>query len=137
MEESTVTEADLDHVALSCKGTPLALATFYATTLGFAPVDFDRYTAGEVPFPSVRLNARTILDFFATTNTADETGLAPGSHLCFALPRPSLTRLCTRLQLAGIEYSDPVTRSGARGTGKSIYFRDPEGNNLECRHYEP
>ena len=29
----------------------------------------------------------------------------------------------------------PVPRWGAHGEGVSIYFRDPDGNTVEARHY--
>ena len=37
----------------------------------------------------------------------------------------------------GVEIvSGPVERSGARGTGTSVYFRDPDGSLLELISYE-
>lgn len=135
---SSPISADLDHVALSCKGPPLTLAKFYATTIGFEAIGFEEYSQGKAYFPSVRVNASTILDFFSSDGKPEEwtTGLTRGSHMCFAFARSTLDGICERLRESNIAFTEPKARSGARGTGYSIYLEDPEGNNLEFRHYD-
>jgi extradiol dioxygenase family protein len=40
------------------------------------------------------------------------------------------------LKAQSIEIEEgPAQRWGARGEGTSIYFRDPEGNQVEARYY--
>lgn len=58
-----------------------------------------------------------------------------GSDLCFAWPGPIATAAShlTRMGVA-IELG-PVPRSGARGDGVSVYFRDPDGSLLEFISY--
>ena len=42
-----------------------------------------------------------------------------------------------RLQENNIDIEEgPVLRWGSRGTGTSVYFRDPEENLIEARYYE-
>lgn len=42
-----------------------------------------------------------------------------------------------RLQENNIDIKEgPVLRWGSRGTGTSVYFRDPEENLIEARYYE-
>lgn len=134
--------ADVDHVALSCRDA-LAAAQWYARVLGFAPVDFEAYRAGTRPFPSVRLSPACILDFFTRPQSAPAaTGGGGGGldHLCFAVKsRAELRGVIERLTAAGHAPADPVPapRSGARGTGYSVYASDVCGNTVEFRTYEP
>ncbi|MFN7102654.1 MAG: VOC family protein [Pseudorhizobium sp.] len=52
----------------------------------------------------------------------------PG-HACFRVARDHLDAMAERLRAAGIDIESEVTwPNGAR----SIYFRDPAGNSLEC-----
>ncbi|MFO1046494.1 MAG: VOC family protein [Geminicoccaceae bacterium] len=63
--------------------------------------------------------------------------VAPGgSDLCFAWPgtaeeaRAHLERCGVAVELG------PVERNGARGRGRSVYFRDPDGSLLELIAYD-
>ncbi|MEV5406287.1 VOC family protein, partial [Streptomyces albidoflavus] len=68
----------LDHLVLWV-ADPAASAVFYQETLAAQPVRLAEFTAGEVPFPSVRLNDDTILDLMPHT-MAPRTEVFPGAH---------------------------------------------------------
>lgn len=58
-----------------------------------------------------------------------------GSDLCFVWPAPIAGAL-EHLARRGVAVElGPVERGGARGTGRSIYFRDPDGSLLELISY--
>jgi catechol 2,3-dioxygenase-like lactoylglutathione lyase family enzyme len=59
-----------------------------------------------------------------------------GSDLCFEWPGPMAEALA-HLARHGVPVElGPVERAGARGTGVSIYFRDPDGSLLELMSYQ-
>ena len=60
----------------------------------------------------------------------------PGnSDLCFEWPGP-IGEAREHLERNGVEVEmGPVERSGARGAGTSVYFRDPDGSLLEFISY--
>ncbi len=60
----------------------------------------------------------------------------PGnSDLCFEWPGP-VEGAVEHLERSGVEVElGPVERFGARGTGTSVYFRDPDGSLLEFISY--
>lgn len=58
-----------------------------------------------------------------------------GSDLCFEWPGP-ISEAQRHLEAHGVEVElGPVERSGARGSGISVYFRDPDGSLLEFISY--
>jgi catechol 2,3-dioxygenase-like lactoylglutathione lyase family enzyme len=61
----------------------------------------------------------------------------PGnSDLCLEWPGP-IAGAVDHLQRHEVEVVDgPVERQGARGTGSSVYFRDPDGTLLEFISYD-
>lgn len=135
----------LDHVVLWVHD-PAASAAFYEKAVGMAPLRIADYAAGAVSFPSVRLNDETIFDLMPFTMTERMTML-PGSvessghpvnHVCLALPGDDFQALRVRLEEQAVPVSDFSYDSfGARGTARrSFYFRDPDGNVFEARHYE-
>ena len=62
---------------------------------------------------------------------------APGmADLCFVWDG-AIDEAITHLERHGVEIEDgPVRRNGARGPGRSVYFRDPDGSLLEFIAYE-
>jgi catechol 2,3-dioxygenase-like lactoylglutathione lyase family enzyme len=59
-----------------------------------------------------------------------------GSDLCFVWPG-TVEDAVEHLARHGVEVEEgPVERDGARGTGVSLYFRDPDGSLLELISYE-
>ena len=58
------------------------------------------------------------------------------NHFCLAMEEGEFTAVLGRLAAAGVEIeAGPMTLSGARGDGTSVYLRDPDGNKVELRHY--
>jgi catechol 2,3-dioxygenase-like lactoylglutathione lyase family enzyme len=62
--------------------------------------------------------------------------VAPGgADLCFVWPTP-IEDAVAHLERLGVEVElGPVSRFGAQGAGRSIYFRDPDGSLLEFISY--
>jgi catechol 2,3-dioxygenase-like lactoylglutathione lyase family enzyme len=59
-----------------------------------------------------------------------------GSDLCFLWPG-TVADAVDHLERHGVAVEEgPVERDGARGTGTSVYFRDPDGSLLELICYE-
>jgi len=99
------------------------------------------YRAGNAPFPSVRINHDTVIDLFPKKlweqNLSGGKGFSNLNHFCLSLTKKDWEDLQGRLRDHKIAISEgPVQRWGARGTGTSIYFSDPEGNTVEARFYE-
>jgi catechol 2,3-dioxygenase-like lactoylglutathione lyase family enzyme len=58
-----------------------------------------------------------------------------GSDLCFVWPGP-IDGAINHLRAQGVDVElGPVPRRGARGDGRSVYFRDPDGSLLEFISY--
>ncbi len=133
-------ECVMDHIVLNVEDDEKMIA-FYAHVLLLAPERLEEYRAGNVPFPSVRLNANTIIDLFPKRmwqkNAPARQGHEHLNHFCIALHKETWQDLVERLTANNVTVIEgPVARWGAYGTGTSIYFRDPEGNLIEARYYE-
>ncbi|MFE6161578.1 VOC family protein [Streptomyces sp. NPDC056486] len=136
--------ARLDHVVLWVRD-PAAAADFYERVLGLEPLRVAEFTAGEASFPSVRLNEETIFDLAPLTLAermsvvpgADKSAGHPVNHVCLALAETGFEALRARLEEHGTPVSDiSYDAFGARGRARrSFYFRDPDGNIFEARHY--
>ena len=61
---------------------------------------------------------------------------AGGSDLCFEWPGP-IEEAAAHLKAQHVPIEvGPVARTGAKGKGMSVYFRDPDGSLLEFISYE-
>lgn len=133
-------ECLMDHIVLNVEDDQAMLA-FYTEVMMFAAERLEEYMAGDVPFASVRLNADTIIDLFPKKMWQKGARTGPGAqnlnHFCIALARERWDALLERLKTGNVAIEEgPVQRWGAHGTGTSIYFRDPEGNQIEARYYD-
>lgn len=119
----------LDHVVLNVADVERALA-FYCDELGLAPERVDEWRRGDVLFPSVRVDAETILDLLAAPRSGENC-----DHLCLVVEPVDLeaVRASGRFEVV----DGPAIRFGARGNGTSLYVKDPDGNTVELRHYGP
>ncbi|WP_309062872.1 VOC family protein [Streptomyces sp.] len=137
--------ARLDHVVLWVRD-PIAAAGFYEKAVGLESVRLTDFSAGDAPFPSVRVNEETILDLMPLA-MAERATMLPGAaessghpvnHVCLSLPADDFDTLRGRLEEQSVPVTDLSYDSfGARGLAKrSFYFRDPDGNILEARHYD-
>lgn len=134
----------LDHVVLWVRD-PVAAADFYEKVLGLEPLRVAEFTEGTVSFPSVRLNEETIFDLAPLTLAermrvvpdADKSAGHPVNHVCLALSETGFEALRARLEERGTPVSDISENAfGARGKAlRSFYFRDPDANIFEARHY--
>ncbi|MER6468223.1 VOC family protein [Streptomyces collinus] len=134
----------LDHVVLWVTD-PVAAARFYQESVGLEPVRVDEFAAQKVSFPSVRVNDETILDL-APYGLAPRMDMLPGSadsaghpvnHVCLSLSPAGFDTLRARLAAHDVPMTDVGHDSfGARGPAtRTFYFRDPDGNVIEARHY--
>ncbi len=133
-------ELVLDHIVLAVSDMD-AMLRFYLEVIGLAPHRVAEYRAGTALFPCARINATTLVDLLppALWKGGDD-GLRTRhnlDHFCIALDRNEWDPVLARLGAAGVEIeAGPMTLSGARGDGTSIYIRDPDGNKLELRYYD-
>jgi len=130
----------MDHIVLNVEDDEKMIA-FYSKVLMLSPERLDEYRAGNVPFPSVRLNSDMIIDLFPKKmwqkNASTGQGRKNLNHFCVSLSKETLEDLLDRIKTNNVDIEEgPVPRWGAHGTGTSIYFRDPEGNLVEARYYE-
>ena len=128
-------EARLDHVVFEVRD-PTASVSFYRDVLGLAPVRLEEFRRGDAPFPSVRVSADCIVDLFPPPLWQGDAPVNP-NHTCLTVSRAELAALEERLGGAGVAVERRRDHNfGARGYGKAIYFRDPDGIVIEVRHYE-
>ena len=133
-------EGFLDHIVLNIEDEE-PIIYFYTQVLGFPAERLDEYRAGEAPFPSVRINPDTVIDLFPKKLWEQHVPAGKGfsnlNHFCLSLTKKDWEELHGRLRDNQMAIREgPVQRWGARGSGTSIYFSDPEENIIEARFYE-
>ena len=130
-------KAVLDHLVVNADDAERALA-FYVDVLGLTPERVEQWRAGEIVFPSVRLNADTIIDILPPelwTRPAAGRG-ANVDHFCLCVDSADWEPLMTRVEKSGAEIEmGPTSLYGAHGQGMATYIKDSEGNRVELRHY--
>ena len=130
----------MDHIVLNVENDK-RMIKFYSKVLMLETERLEEYIQRQVPFPSVRLNADTIIDLFPKKMwraiDADGRGRKHLNHFCLTLSKEAWKELFDRLKENNIDIVEgPVPRWGAHGVGTSFYFRDPEDNLIEARYYE-
>ena len=116
-----------DHIVLVVADPERSVA-WYRDMLGLAPERLDEWRRGEVPFVSLRIDDRTLIDLLAgerTGTNADHFSLVVGADLDLHA-----------LDAAGFDVAaGPMRIWGARGHGLGVYVRDPDGNTVELKQY--
>lgn len=115
-----------DHLVLNVADVHRSLE-FYVGLLGLTPERVAEWEAGEVFFPSVRVDATTVLDLMQLDRSGQNV-----DHLCLVVD-DDIDALAARADLH-IE-DGPGERWGAQGNARAIYLRDPDGNLVELRRY--
>lgn len=118
---------ELDHIVLNVGDVERSLA-WYSGLLGLEAERVDEWRAGEVTFPSVRINDGCIIDLFQLDRTGTNV-----DHFCMVVDRDDVDAVANDERFDVIE--GPVPRWGARGDGRSVYVADPDGNQVELRSY--
>jgi catechol 2,3-dioxygenase-like lactoylglutathione lyase family enzyme len=129
----------LDHIVLNVADIDRSL-NFYTEVLGLPGERVDEFKAGKVGFPSVRINAATIIDLFPSKNSgparAGEKNSGNLNHFCLVVENAGLPGVIDHLKTNHIAIREgPASRWGARGQATSVYFLDPDGNEIEIRAY--
>ncbi|RKN44504.1 VOC family protein [Micromonospora endolithica] len=127
MTTETLRVTGFDHLVLNVSDVERAL-DFYCGPLGLTPVRVDEWRAGQVPFPSVRVDPDTIVDLVRR-----DRGEANVDHFCLVVAPLDWAAVIDSGTFTVVE--GPVGRFGARGEATSVYVRDPDGNVVELRWY--
>ena len=128
LDRATVSVRGMDHIVLRVADVERSLA-WYTEMLGLDGVRVDAWRAGTVPFPSVRIDAGTIIDLIA-----GERGGENMDHLCLVVAAADVDAVVADDRFTVVD--GPDWRFGARGDGWSVYVTDPDGNVVELRTYD-
>ena len=129
----------LDHIVLNVGDIDRAL-NFYTEVLGLKGERVEEFRAGKVGFPSVRINPETIIDLFPNKDhaakSATEKVTANLNHFCLVVDAENFPGAVDCLKENQIVIRQgPVSRWGAQVQATSVYFLDPDGNEIEIRCY--
>jgi glyoxylase I family protein len=118
----------IDHVVLRVRDLP-AMVRFYEQALGFKV----ERRLERINLVQLRAGA-SLLDLIGAER-ADPSPGGPANmdHLCFRVEPFDRDAIVTRLTPLGISVGETVERYGAEGNGPSVYFHDPEGNQIELK----
>ena len=129
----------LDHIVLRVADAEASVA-WYVQKLGLAPERLEQWRGGEVPFPSVRVDATTVIDLLevkAVAESESEPGRQPSGinldHFALLVPGEDLDAVASSGEFTVIR--GPRTLWGAQGRGLAMYVADPDGNVVELRTY--
>jgi catechol 2,3-dioxygenase-like lactoylglutathione lyase family enzyme len=136
---TAITVTELDHIVLNVGDVERSLA-FYIDVLGLQGERVEEFRAGQVGFPSVRINGETIIDLFPTDgpqpSVSGEKNSGNLNHFCLVVGAADFAGITEYLASRQITVrAGPVARWGARGRATSVYFLDPDGNEIEIRCY--
>jgi glyoxylase I family protein len=118
----------IDHVVLRARDVA-AMVQFYQQALGFKV----ERTLDRIGLVQLRAGA-SLLDVVPAQQDQTTPSATPNmDHLCFRIEPFDRDAIVTRLAPLGISVGETVERYGAEGTGPSVYFHDPEGNQIELK----
>ena len=116
-----------DHVVL-VSPDPERLVAWYRDAVGLEPLRLEEWRRGEVLFASLRVSGTFIIDVLQ----GERTGVNV-DHLALTVEDADLEALASSGAFDVV--AGPADLFGARGQGRGLYVRDPDGNVLELRTY--
>lgn len=130
---------ELDHIVLNVGDIDRSL-TFHTEVLGLKGERVDEFRSGKVSFPSVRINDQTIIDLFPRKDGAAKLTAEKANgnlnHFCLVVGAEDFSGIVSYLGENHVAIlQGPVSRWGAQGRATSVYFLDPDGNEVEIRCY--
>lgn len=114
----------IDHVVLRVRDLA-AMVGFYEQALGFSV----ERRLERISLVQMRAGA-SLLDLVAGERASGAPNM---DHLCFRVAPFDRDAIVRQLAPFGISVGETVERYGAEGTGPSVYFDDPEGNQIELK----
>ncbi|MDP1960779.1 MAG: VOC family protein [Reyranella sp.] len=114
----------IDHVVLRVRDLP-AMVRFYGQALGF---NVERRLE-RISLVQMRAGA-SLLDLVAGERAEGAPNM---DHLCFRVTPFDRDAIVRQLAPFGVSVGETVERYGAEGNGPSVYFDDPEGNQIELK----
>jgi glyoxylase I family protein len=119
--------AELDHVVLRCRDQTRTL-DFYTRVLGLR----EERRIASLGLIQLRAGA-SMIDLVPAADPRGSSGLNV-DHFCLGVAIANLADAVDYLRANRVEViGEPAMRYGARGSGLSIYVRDPEGNVVELK----
>ncbi|MGH7772057.1 MAG: VOC family protein [Candidatus Binatia bacterium] len=131
---------ELDHIVLNVRDIDRSLY-FYTHVLGLKGERVQEFKEGKVGFPSVRINEHTIIDLFPIKGgdgQQESVKKVEGNlnHFCLVVEKEDFAGIVDYLKGHKVSiHQGPISRWGARGRATSVYFLDPDGNEVEIRCY--
>lgn len=117
---------ELDHVVVRCID-PSRMERFYVDVLGLV-VERRLEAIGLVQLRA----GRSLVDLVPGRNPGDDGGNM--DHFCLGIDAGDVAAVQTYLTTHGVEIAGgPARVYGSRGTGTSLYVRDPERNTIELK----
>jgi glyoxylase I family protein len=116
-----------DHIVL-VSADPEPLVAWYREHLGAAPERLEAWRRGDVPFVSMRISPDFVIDITKGERTGTNV-----EHVAITVEDVDLDDLAAAGTLT-VEMG-PADLFGARGVGRGLYLRDPDGNRVELRTY--
>ncbi len=117
----------LDHVVLVV-ADPETSVDWYRRVLGLEAERLEEWERGEVLFPSVRLDATTVIDLFPGEVTGKNV-----DHLAVVVEGADLDAIAASGEVDVV--AGPSELWGAQGYGSGLYITDPDGHMIELRTY--
>ncbi|MCF8533656.1 MAG: VOC family protein [Reyranella sp.] len=114
----------IDHVVLRVRDLA-AMVQFYEQALGFKV----ERRLEKLKLVQMRAGA-SLLDLVAGERGEGAPNM---DHLCFRVEPFDRDAIVMRIEPFGISVGETVERYGAEGNGPSVYFHDPEGNQIELK----
>lgn len=128
----------IDHFVLTVKDIE-TIIHFYRQVIGAEVVDYEAWKSGKSKYPALLFTLQKVILHSDKTkeNIKAKNPTAGSADFSFHWDG-NIAAAIEHLSQQGITIEEgPVERIGTHGKGKSVYFRDPEGNLLEFISYLP